>query len=99
MRFPWDEAKDAANREKHGVSFAEAQTVFYDDDAVLYDDPDHSRDEERFLLVGVSVALRVPVVVDWVREERTDDEVIRIISSRRATNRERTALAAERRKS
>jgi len=99
MRFTWDEAKDASNRAKHGVSFAEAQTVFYDDDAILYDDADHADDEERFLLVGVSVALRVLVVVHCVREERKDDEVIRIISARRATNRERTALAAERRKS
>jgi hypothetical protein len=93
MRFEWDEAKNAANQKKHGVAFEEAQTVFFDDDAILYDDPDHSEDEERFLLVGVSVALRVLVVVHCVRE----DEAIRIISARRATKREGSAVAAERR--
>ena len=98
MRFAWDEAKNAVNLSKHGVSFEEAQTVFFDEGAILYDDPDHSDDEERFLLVGLSVALRVLIVAHCVRQEEDDDEVIRIISARRTTNRERKAWTAERRK-
>lgn len=98
MRFAWDKAKDAANQSKHGVSFEEAQTVFFDEGAILYDDPDHSDEEERFLLVGLSAALRVLIVVHCVREEE-DDEVIRIISARRTTSREREAWTDERRKS
>ena len=96
MQFEWDEDKDAANQEKHGVAFVEAQTVFFDDDAILYDDPDHSDDEERFLLVGVSATLRLLVVVHCVRDAGSDDEVIRIISARQATNRERDAWTADR---
>lgn len=86
MRFEWDERKNERNRRKHRVSFDEAQTVFFDDNAVLYDDPDHSIDEERFLLLGVSSRLRVLVVVHVLRE---GGEVIRIVSARRATRLER----------
>ena len=95
MRFEWDDAKADANREKHGVSFEEAQTVFFDEEAILYDDPDHSVDEERFLLVDLSSRLRVLVVVHCARE---GGEAIRIISARRATRREQLACAAERRR-
>lgn len=86
MRFEWDPRKDALNRRKHRVSFEEACTVFFDEHAVLYDDPDHSVEEERFLLLGVSSRLRVLVVVHCLRES---GEVIRIVSARRATRRER----------
>lgn len=92
MRFEWNESKAESNRRKHGVSFEEARTVFFEDDALLYDDPDHSDDEQRFLLVGPSASLRLLVVVHWCRE---DDEVIRIISARMATRRERAAFVAE----
>ncbi len=89
MRFEWDPKKSAANRRKHAVSFEEAQTVFFDDDAMLYDDPEDSGDEERFLLLGVSYQARVLVVAHSVH---ADGEVIRIISARRATKKERQAL-------
>jgi uncharacterized DUF497 family protein len=86
MRFEWDERKNALNRRKHGVSFEEAQTVFFDDNALLYDDPDHSSEEDRFLLLGLSLRLRVLVVVHGLRNR---GDIIRIISARRATKRER----------
>lgn len=80
LEFEWDDRKDAANQRKHGVSFAEAQTVFSDDDALLIPDPDHSDDEDRFILLGVSSALRALVVCHCYREA----SVIRIISARKA---------------
>jgi len=88
MRFEWDEEKSGLNERKHGVTFEEARSVFYDDTALLYDDPDHSEDEERFLLLGPSVLGRVLVVVHCCREE---GDVIRIISARKATRREQDA--------
>ena len=86
MRFEWDERKNAENRRKHGVSFEEAQTVFLDDHAMLIDDPDHSNHEERFILLGLSAALRLLVVC---HSYRASDTVIRIISARKATGTER----------
>lgn len=86
LRFTWDASKAKANLTKHGVSFAEAQTVFLDERARLIDDTDHSHEEARFLLLGLSVRLRVLVVVHAYREAAG---VIRIISARRATPRER----------
>ncbi len=86
LRFTWDSAKAKANVAKHGVSFAEAQTVFLDDRARLIDDPGHAHDEARFLLLGLSIRLRVLVVVHAYREATG---TIRIISARRATPRER----------
>ena len=62
LRFEWDERKNRSNRQKHGVSFEEAQTVFLDDAALLIDDPDHSDDEDRFVLLGLSSSLRTLVV-------------------------------------
>jgi uncharacterized DUF497 family protein len=84
LRFEWDERKNAENRRKHGVSFEEAQTVFYDDRALLIDDPDE--DEDRFLLLGLSAMLRTLVVCHCYRAQ---DEVIRIISARKALKEER----------
>jgi uncharacterized DUF497 family protein len=81
LRFQWDPRKSAANKRKHGVSFDEARTVFTDEHALLIDDPDHSEDEERFILLGLSSALRVLVVCHCYREE---GDSIRIISARRA---------------
>ena len=87
IRFEWDPAKAAANLRKHGVSFAEAETAFSDDYAKVLPDPDHSTDDEdRFLLLGLSSALRVLVVVHCLREAGS---VIRLISARRATRIER----------
>jgi uncharacterized DUF497 family protein len=84
LRFEWDDRKDAENRRKHGVSFEEARTVFCDDRALLRDDPDE--DEERFVLLGLSATLRTLVVCHCYRER---DDVIRIISARKAHKEER----------
>ena len=86
LRFEWDDRKDTQNRRKHGKSFEEAQTVFFDEQALLIADPDHSMQEERFILLGMSSALRTLVVCHCYREE---GDVIRIISARRADRRER----------
>jgi len=86
LRFEWDGAKSVANREKHGISFEEAATVFYDDNALLLHDPDHSEDEDRFLLMGLSIRVRTLVVCHCYREVHG---VIRIISARKADRSER----------
>jgi uncharacterized protein len=80
--LPWDRRKARSNITKHGVAFEEAQTVFLDEGARLIDDPDHSEDEERWLLLGYSLQARCLVVVHCFRES---DTVIRLISARRAT--------------
>jgi uncharacterized DUF497 family protein len=85
LHFEWDERKAAANVKKHGVSFEEAKSAFYDDHAKLIDDPDHSENEDRFVLLGLSSALRLLVVCHCYRG---DDGVIRIISARKATTKE-----------
>lgn len=85
LRFEWDESKAAANERKHGVSFEEARTVFQDDNARLIDDPEHSGQEERFVLLGLSSTLRLLVVCHCYRRA---GNVIRIISARKATPRE-----------
>ena len=85
LRFEWDDRKAAANAKKHGVSFEEARTVFVDERAKLIDDPDHSEDEDRFVLLGLSSALRLLLVCHCYRSE---DNVIRIISARKATAKE-----------
>ena len=86
MRFAWDDAKADENRRKHGVSFEEATTVFADENARLKHDPDHSQEEDRFILLGFSAKLRLLLVCHAYRE---NDEVIRIISARKATPNER----------
>jgi len=85
IRFEWDERKSRENKRKHGVSFEEAQTVFLDENAIRYFDPDHSDDETRFLMLGMSFTLRVFVVCHCYR---SSDLVIRIISARKADKRE-----------
>lgn len=85
LHFEWDEQKAAANVKKHGVGFEEAKTAFYDEHAKLIGDPDHSEDEDRFVLLGLSAALRLLVVCHCHRGE---DGVIRIISARKATAKE-----------
>ena len=84
LRFEWDRRKNAASKRKHGVSFEDAQSVFYDDRAVLIDDPDE--DEDRFVLLGLSSKLRTLVVCHCYREQ---EDVIRIISARKAQKEER----------
>ena len=75
LRFKWDPRKDAANRRKHGVAFEEAKSVFYDDNALLLEDVEHSHDEDRFVLLGMSGKLRILVVCHCYRDA---DDVIRI---------------------
>lgn len=86
ITFAWDKDKNTANTRKHGVSFEEAKTVFYDDHAIQFPDPDHSRREDRFLMLGLSARLRMLLVCHCFRD---DDAVIRVISARKATKRER----------
>jgi uncharacterized protein len=81
IRFEWDPRKAKANLQKHGVSFEEAQSVFYDEHALLHEDPQPLHEEERFVLLGLSASLRLLVVVHALR----DRDVIRIISARKAT--------------
>ncbi len=85
LRFEWDERKAATNLRKHRVSFEEAQTAFLDEEALVIEDPDHSATEDRFILLGVSAALRVLFVCHCVRE---GGSLIRIISARRARRQE-----------
>ena len=86
IRFDWDSRKNKANFKKHGVSFEEAQGVFFDEDSIVYDDPDHSDEEDRFLIIGRSFKLRVLFVCYCYQP---DDSVIRMISARKATSKER----------
>lgn len=82
MKFEWDSSKAALNAKKHKVTFEMAKTVFYDDFAVQFFDEEHSFDEERFLLLGMSSDARLLLVCHC---EREDGDVIRIISARKAT--------------
>ncbi len=90
LRFDWGPRKDRVNQQKHGISFAEASTVFLDEEALLLADPDHSTEEERFILLGFSASLRMLVVVHVYRKQV---ETIRIISARKATRSERAQYA------
>jgi len=83
--FEWDTRKNTTNLRKHDVSFEDAQTVFFDENAIEFDDPDHSTNEERFILLGLSQSLKVLVVCHCYRE---DESIIRIISARKATRKE-----------
>lgn len=85
LRFVWDPRKATDNQRKHGVSFEEAKSVFLDDNALLRADPDHSSEEDRFVILGLSSGLRLLVVCHCHREA---EDVIRLISARRAVKRE-----------
>jgi uncharacterized DUF497 family protein len=85
MRFEWDPAKSTSNKKKHGVTFEEAQSVFYDDFALQFYDDGHSSEEDRFLLLGMSSEARLLLVCHC---ERASGEIVRIISARRATTNE-----------
>lgn len=85
IKFEWDEHKNASNRHKHGISFEEAATVFYDEEALVRDDPEHSAEEERFIILGLSNKAHLLVVCHCYRVSET---VIRIISARKATKTE-----------
>lgn len=85
LRFVWDAGKNVANRRKHGVSFEGAQTAFHDENAIVYFDPDHAEEEDRFILLGMNLQLRGLVVCHCYRE---GESVVRIISARKADKRE-----------
>ncbi len=86
--FEWDANKNITNQKKHGISFEEAQTVFFDENALLIDDPDHSEEEDRFILLGFSRKANLLVVCHCYRHS---ESVIRIISARKATKTESRA--------
>ena len=86
LRFDWDSAKAKANQRKHGITFDEALTAFYDEQGLFMSDPEHSESEDRFVLLGLSQALKLLVVCHCYRES---EEVIRIISARKADRSER----------
>lgn len=86
IKFEWDENKNTINKQKHKISFDEAKTVFFDEDALIIDDPEHSDEEERFIILGFSAKANLLVVCHCYR---SSDSVIRIISARKATKTER----------
>ena len=92
LSFEWDANKEALNLKKHGISFMEAASVFSDDWAIVFDDPDHSDGERRFLIIGVSSRERLCIVSHCERGE----DVIRIIFTRKATRKERSAYVRNR---
>ncbi len=86
LSFEWDENKNEQNQKRHGVAFEEAQTVFFDDNAVEFYDAEHSEHEDRFLILGFSARFRMLIICHCFRE---DEDIIRIISARKATKNER----------
>ena len=86
LRFAWDPRKASANLRKHGISFAEAETAFSDDNAILLDDPGHSQAEDRSVLLGLSERFRILVVSHTLRD---GGRTIRVIPARKGTKRER----------
>ena len=86
ISFEWDAKKNIENIKKHKISFEEAKEVFYDDKAILFDDPEHSDFEDRFLIIGRIRNLNICIVSHCYKEE---DGVIRLISARKATKKER----------
>jgi len=91
--FEWDKKKEKVNVKKHGVSFEDARTAFYDEHALQFFDPDHSESEERFILLGTNHKLKTLVVCHCFRESET---VIRIISARAADKGEYDAYWSQR---
>jgi uncharacterized protein len=83
IHFEWDETKNFTNIKKHKISFEEAKTAFYDPNARIISDPEHSDTEDRFILLGLSQSLKLLVVCHCYKSK---DEVIRLISARKATN-------------
>lgn len=85
LSFEWDEDKNRINQKKHKVSFEEAKTVFYDERALVIDDPEHSQEEERFIILGMSARANLLIVCHCYR---SSDSIIRIISARKAAKTE-----------
>lgn len=86
MEFEWDENKNQINKKKHGISFEDVESVFSDFSAIIFDDPDHSETEERFLIIGMSLRKGICIVSHCYRN---NENIIRIISARKATKNER----------
>ena len=86
IQFDWDPKKNIEKKKKHKISFEEAKDVFYDDNAILFDDPEHSIEEDRFLIIGRIKNLNICVVSHCYKDK---DEIIRIISARKATKKEK----------
>ena len=93
LKFEWNSKKDQTNTKKHGISFNEAQTVFYDEHAIQFFDPEHSESEDRFILLGASFKSNTLVVCHCFREEETK---VRIISARKADKSEEEAYWSNR---
>jgi uncharacterized DUF497 family protein len=87
VRFEWDRKKDIGNFRNHGVSFDEAKTVFFDENAIEFFDKDHSLKEDRYLMLGLSSKLRL-LLVSYTVSEGEDEDIIRMISSRKTTKKE-----------
>lgn len=87
VRFEWNRYKEKTNFRNHGVSFDEAKTVFYDENAIEFYDQDHSIGEDRYLMIGLSSKLRL-LLVSYIVSEEKDEDIIRIISSRKPTKKE-----------
>jgi len=85
IQIEWDPDKDILNQKKHQISFLEAKSVFFDPNAKLIHDPIHSSSEDRFIILGISIRLRILLVCHCYRKS---DEIIRIISARKATRNE-----------
>ena len=85
ITFEWDASKASLNKKKHSISFDEAKTVFFDENAKVIHDPEHSDDEERFIILGLSVNVRMLVVIHCYRK---NERIIRLISARKATQKE-----------
>ena len=85
IKFQWNDNKNKINQKKHKISFEEAQSVFFDEEALIIDDPEHSLEEERFIILGLSKKANLLVVCHCYRES---DTIMRIISARKATVRE-----------
>ena len=93
IKFEWDSKKEKANTKKHGVTFEEARTTFYDEHALQFFDPEHSEDEDRFILLGTSFKLNTLVVCHCFRQ---NEKIVRIISERKADKDEAKAYWSER---
>lgn len=85
LKFQWDEKKNKTNIKKHGISFEEASSVFYDEEALIISDEAHSQKEERFIMIGFSYKFNILVVCHCYRQ---NDSIVRIISARKATKKE-----------
>jgi len=90
ITFEWNDRKASENKRKHGVTFDEAKSAFLDENARVIPDPEHSAEEDRFILLGLSIQLRVLLVCHCYR---SDEEVIRIVSARKADPSERNQYA------